>query len=655
MLKIVVKHIAILLLLVSFIAHAQGQTRRIDNLRNLFLQATSLSEQKEIAVSMCEEHYSLSSDSLLKYISWGEKYIEPGSADYFRIKNFRCRYLFKEGKLHEGLDLSDSLIQSISNKSNNESIYYDVAITRANGLIRNGDSKQAIELSFDLLTRAEKKNDTLQVLKSCILLGWANMELNQFTEAIKWLSKGINLTNNAVLLAKCSHLFSNIASSYNNIGNFDSAYFFINKALKFGYAIENLTQVANALNIRADLFLNQKNYIAAEKDMKDALEVRKKIGDMLYVTSDMAQLSSFYASVDQAAKGIAIAKEGIELAKKENNLSKLIFLYSALAENYLKANQLTNYSNTLQTIINLKDSLYKKNSGDAIAEMEVKYNLQKQQNIIITQNYALTRTRYLIIGSLILLLLGGLLGWALYRNYRLSEQKKMESALAQQKLLSYKAVELARENERKRIAADLHDNLGSYAAAIKVNVKYLQDNSGVKNDNFISQLDANAQSMVTQLGDTIWVLKNEYLPITGLADRFKLWVLRLMQNYPHIRYNYNERIEKDIEFTPARILHIFLMLKECVNNALKHSNCTEMRIDFYSSERWEISIQDNGKGFEPSVLSRGSGINNIKNRAKESGWTVEWQKLNPAGTKVIISGNLPTYDIPGEQKINTLL
>jgi signal transduction histidine kinase len=351
----------------------------------------------------------------------------------------------------------------------------------------------------------------------------------------------------------------------------------------------------------------------------------------------MAQLSFFYASTGQTDKGIEIAKRGLGLGQSANNITKLIFLYSALGENYHKANQPDEYNATLETIIRLKDSLYKKNSGDAIAEMEAKYNLQKQQNIIITQNYALTRSRYISIGSSLLFILGLLLLWVLYRNYRIIQKRKMEFAVAEQKMLSNKAVEFARESERKRIAADLHDNLGSYAAAITANVKYLREKQGSQDDAIMTQLDANAQSMVTQLSDTIWVLKNEYLPFTGLADRFKLWMLKLMQNYPLIKYHYNENIINDIEFTPARILNIFLMLKECVNNAVKHSNCTEIKIDFFSGFNWRISIEDNGRGFESSYISKGSGIDNIKNRAGESGWVVTWENVVPSGTRVVIA------------------
>ncbi len=637
MYRICCKLLLSILLVASVGCFAHAQTNKIDSLRNAFHFANKLSDRQRIILNICEQSYSLSADSLLKYVNTGLLIFPPGSKEYTRMKNYFSVYLFKSGMIKEGQLINDSLVKFSIDKKNIDNLGMDILSTRCSGLIRNGQNKEAIKQCFDMLQYAEPRKDSISIIKAYNLLGWANMELDQNAEAIKWLSKAM-LYSSGSQSDRISVIYANIASCYNNINKPDSAFHFIDLALKFSRSSENLTSLANSLNIRADMFINKKDYPAAESDMKDALEIRKHIGEPIYIISDMAQLSFFYASTNQTDKGIEIAKKGIALAEKSNNLTKLIFLYTALGENYKKAKLMNEYSSSLETIVGLKDSLYKNNSSDAIAEMEAKYELQKKENIIIRQQYALTRSKYLSIGVAVLFLLGLLLTWALYRNYSLTQKRKMESALAEQKLLSYKAVEQAEENERKRIAADLHDNLGSYAAAITANVKYLKDRPGNVDDAILSQLDGNAQNMVTQLGDTIWVLKNEYLPVTKLADRFKSWMLRLMQNYPHIKYHYQEDIIEDVEFSPSRILHIFLILKECVNNAVKHSNCTELRIAFFSDDYWSVTIEDNGTGFNNTNSSKGSGIANIKNRALECGWNVEWQKAFPSGARVIIRG-----------------
>ena len=631
------KIVIVACLLLMFMSFSFAQTNRINILRNVFERARTAEEKKNAVLNICEQSYSLSTDSLLRYIKIGQQIIPRESKDYTRLTNFYCIAIIKAGKIREGLAIGDSLIQHVVSEKEMDNTGMEILSTHCGALIRNGQNTEAIQEAFNMLSYAEPRKDTLGILKAYTLLGWANMELEQYPTAIKWLNKATVYSQDPVLTARNCVVYSNNASCYNNINRPDSAFYFIELALKYSRQIEHLTCLANSLNIRADMFINKKDYVSAEKDMKEALEVRQHIGEPLLIISDMAQLSFFYASTEQTDKGIEIAKRGLALAQTANNISKLIFLYTALGENYRRSNQQDEYNSILETIIGLKDSLYKKNSVDAIAEVEAKYNLQKQQNIILKQDYALRRSRYLNIGSSFLFLLGLLFLWILYRNYHMMQKRKMLIAVAEQKMLSNNAVEIARESERKRIAADLHDNLGSYAAAITANVKYLREKQETADDTIMAQLDTNAQSMVTQLSDTIWVLKNEHLSFTGLADRFKLWMLKLMHNYPQIKYHYTENIIKDIEFTPARILHIFLMLKECVNNAVKHSSCSQLKMEFFSDDYWRISIEDNGRGFDATYISKGSGIGNIKNRASESGWLVGWERVAPSGTRVVIS------------------
>ena len=333
-----------------------------------------------------------------------------------------------------------------------------------------------------------------------------------------------------------------------------------------------------------------------------------------------------------------MAQKGKAIAEETNNLSKLIFLYQALANNYKAGGQFEKRSEALEKLLSLKDSLAEKNSVKEIADIAARYELQKKENIIIQQQYALQRNRVIAIGSIVLFVLGTVLAWLLYRNYRLVQQKKYTSLLAEQMVRSEKEIHSAKENERKRISADLHDNLGAHAAAITSNVKYLKEESEGKYENLICQLDENAQNIVTQLNETIWVLKHESLPITTLADRYKLWMQRLMKNYPDVKYHYSESIKEDLEFSPTKILHIFFILKECVTNALKHSLCTELTINIISDKTWEILIQDNGIGIDLDKVPPYRGLHNISSRAKDCGCSVIWGNVKPSGTSVTISG-----------------
>jgi signal transduction histidine kinase/ribosomal protein S16 len=617
----------------------QAQTNRIDSLRKLWMLEKNPKHQEKILLALCENNFSLSADSLEKYVQQGLQIADKNSEAAIRFTNFYSFYYFKIGKPAKASLYLDSLLKRTATIPLSPSTLLEIHFHKTISLIRNNEYKEAINAALRMLALAEKNKDTLAVMRSYSLLGWANMELDNETEAIHWLNKGITVSKNEALLANVNSLFLNISSCYNLTDKPDSAHYYVNKGIAYSKQVENLTSEANGLNIRAAIYSRRDLKKEALLDLETALQIRKKIGDLHYIISDMGQLAHYYAYVKQANKGIAIALQGIELAKKSNNLYKLIYIKKGLFKNQEVKKEFKQCTETLVDIIQLKDSLYEKNTEDAIAEMSTKYELKKKENIILQQKNTLLQTKYISIASGISFVLASIIIWLLYRNYKHRQEVRLQRALSEEKLLSIQAIQQAEEKERKRIAADLHDNLGSYAAAISSNIGYLKQSSDGNTNLLIKQLDENAQGMVTQLSDSIWVLKNEHLSITKLADRFKVWLQRMMQNYPQVIYYYTENIEDDLEQTPATTLHLFLILKECITNTLKHSQCSEMHIQLESNPSFQFILEDNGIGLDVNKLNAGNGIENIRYRAKQCNVQVSWDKLEPSGTRVQLISN----------------
>lgn len=621
---------------ILFSIRSTGQTHRVDSLR-LLTSNTSKEVRKNAYLKLCEQNYSLSGDSIAQYVKQGIVLCNANEPALYQFKTYYSMYFLKMDKSKEAVHYLDSLLQGYLKTNKPDKISREISFYLSVSQVRNNQYKEAIQTALKILDEVENTNDTIAILRTFNVIGWANMELENEQEATKWLFKGIQLTSNPIILQQTSALYTNMASCYNVLRNYDSALYFVNKGIELGNASENLTILANGLNIRAAIHSHLKNEQLAVQDLEQALKIRKKIGDLYYIISDMALLSHYYAYIGHPEKGIPIAKQGIELAQQSGNSYKLIYLQKGLANNYEAAGMHKERAEVLVNVLHLKDSLYEKNTEDAIADIKTKYEVQKKENIIIQQQHALVKNRYFTIGALLIILLGSMIVWLSYRNIKHIQKQKVEQLLAQEKMHSLVAVQQAEENERKRIAADLHDNLGSYAAAISSNIRYLKEKDPNQDQVLINQLDENAQGIVTQLSDTIWILKNEHLPVTKLADRFKAWVQKLITNYPSITYHYNEQIEQDIELTPATILNIFLILKESLNNCLKHSGCKTIRIEIISTNFLSFSITDDGIGLSKTSKHEGLGLKNMEYRAKACDFNIEWQSVTPNGTKVVLT------------------
>lgn len=197
------------------------------------------------------------------------------------------------------------------------------------------------------------------------------------------------------------------------------------------------------------------------------------------------------------------------------------------------------------------------------------------------------------------------------------------------------------QEERERISRDLHDNLGAYAAAIASNVANINNGDNENNQTILKQLKNNSQSIISQLSATIWALNKEEISLTNVSDRFKVFIQKIQPNHPNININFKENIKIDQVLLPTAALHLFRIMQEAVNNAIKHSEGSVVTISIISEKSWTVTISDNGRGIAPGLpgTEGGNGLKNMKMRAKQSGWVIQWQKNTPEGTSVIISTN----------------
>ena len=634
--------IFILLLLLVINCSCFCQTARIDSIKKILTFSQQNEKERLFTLfEMCSQYNSLHPDSLYLYIQ-GAKRLLVGNknfADAALVAYYETLFYIKKGRIDTALiivekNLADKQVLAVPEVANK------FRLSKTGILIRQSKLKEALQNALEILHEAEKSNLPKDQIKAQIQTGWVYMELNQNNDALKWFFIALTTILKEDPALEPSVLNSNIAAVYNNLKKNDSATIYINRAILLATQMQELSYLCNSYYIYADICTDLGNISKAEQLLKKGIEIRKKIGDPFYIIADLAQLGKFYAKVKQYKNGVKTIKEGIKIATENKLNSKLLFLYTTLAENYKAANDLLNYSNTLKLIIELKDTLYSQNSAEAISDLQTKYEVQKKENTIIKQRLDLVTKNYWLYGSMILSFFTLLLIYNLFKNYRKKEKIKMEFMLAEEKRFAQVSIKEAQGNERKRIAADLHDNLGAYAAAISSSVDYLSVTpTAAGEQNILEELKSNAQQIVAQLNDTIWVLTKEELALTAISDRLKVFIQRLLNSYPTVQIDVMEKITIDYLLPPIQAFHLFKILQEGITNALRHSKCTTITICIESDTNWQVIIKDNGNGMAANLDTTfgGNGLQNMKKRSKEAGWLISWQQLHPKGTQLIVA------------------
>lgn len=643
---------AITILIVLFCNTAQAQTRTIDSLKTRLRGVTTASARIPLLLSLCEEHFSLNRDTLFALAQESTALTSRSGNSYQQdlAAIAMANAYYRWGWMDSSLAFINPLVQKGPGSSKAEQdIYFKAARLQALCYGGRSDFKNALNILYTIVGNAEKTKDSIVLGSNMNTIGSVLIGMDNNTSALDWLRRALSFTpTEKKFLGNRAAIYANMATLFLQAGKTDSARWMARQAVALSQSVENLNTLASALRIEAAIASSLHNYADAEAALKKMIEVRfLQNNDASMYVDDNLQLIDFYMDTGQYQKAIATCKERLvqgnvydTSANGGKTLSNIISLrlvyYEALAKCYQKVGDMRNYQATLEELITAKDSFYKINSAEAIAEMQTKYEVEKKENTIIQQRLDLTRKNYVFYGSLLLTVIVVLFGIFLFRNFRKKQLLKHQFAMQAEKKNTEEGIRAAEEKERKRIAADLHDNLGAYAASISSNLDQLtQGNNPGTQQNAMEQLRANADAIVSELSDTIWALNKTALPISTISDRIKLLIRRIQPSYPSVMMEVAEEIETDPVLLPSQAFHLFRIVQEAVNNALRHSGCSNLFVKVYSGKSWRIQIQDNGRGM-PHNAAPGNGLYNMQSRAKSEGWSLAWRTTNP-GTTVEIS------------------
>lgn len=202
--------------------------------------------------------------------------------------------------------------------------------------------------------------------------------------------------------------------------------------------------------------------------------------------------------------------------------------------------------------------------------------------------------------SLVILVTAGIL-FAIYR-YRLQ-----------------KAIEM--ERLRTRIATDLHDDIGATLSSISMysdTVKQQVKETLPHLEPVLDKMGENSRDMVNSMSDIVWAINPEH-------DEGEKLILR-MENYARdicalkgirLQFDADAKI-RSLRFSLAQRKNIYLIFKESVNNALKYSLAKNIHVQVArNGNKIVLTIQDDGKGFDPETVKRGNGLKNLYIRAAE--------------------------------------
>lgn len=191
---------------------------------------------------------------------------------------------------------------------------------------------------------------------------------------------------------------------------------------------------------------------------------------------------------------------------------------------------------------------------------------------------------------------------------------------------------------RRRIARDLHDDMGSTVSSIRFFSELAQNQLAkhpAEAHNMLARINQSAATLSESIQDIVWAISARHDNIEDLAARIRAFGLKISEAR-------NIQFLADIPTSfPALALrpdtrrNIYLIFKEAMNNAAKYAECNQVEVSLRLERRkLTLEIKDNGKGFDPASTHYGNGIANMRQRAADINGRLDVQTAPGKGVRI---------------------
>ncbi|MEP7141720.1 MAG: sensor histidine kinase [Ferruginibacter sp.] len=457
------------------------------------------------------------------------------------------------------------------------------------------DKKNALKYAQACYLLCKKMKDQLKTSVACITLASAKIELKDYegVEAYLFESKKIcDSLLNYVSLGRTWSLFGLLVIGRDNDNNKAIQYF--EKALQSFERSGSQFEVAASHQRLGEAYSIAGNYAKAKSEITKAIEMAKQLGVLQIELHSLKSLS--------------------ELEEKNNRQPEAL-------------KRLKEY-NVINDSLNIETRLKEVNALETKYETKIKeyqiIQLQKEkelQELSIQQKSSLN---YFLLATLATSMI---VGFLVYRNLRNRRQLgKQQEELQQQRiselekdkqLVAVDSMLKGQEEERSRLAKDLHDGLGGLLSGVKFSLTNMKDKLIVTPDNmavFERSLDM-IDGSIMELRRVAHNMMPEMLTRFGLDEALKEYcntintTKLLMVKYQSV--GMDSGTERSIEII------IYRIVQELLNNIMKHAGATEVFVQLVKeNNRLNVVVEDNGRGFDTAMLkdNKGAGITSIRSR-----------------------------------------
>ena len=521
------------------------------------------------------------------------------------------------------------------------------------GLLHNNSNDYETAVYYylkaeDAYLKIDPRHSDLSILYSNISITYGT--INKFEEGIYYSKKGLDWAKNGKDKNSLMVAYYGYGGNLVNAKKGDSGLAYLDTAKMLATEINDPNYIYSADFMKAMYYYNSKQYRKAIEYYSRLLEFCRQYNFAPGMANNYLNLAACEAELKmpkEAAKHLDSSAKIFDY--REYNTSKQMY-FENYAEVYRQLGQFDKAFAYKDSVGVIKDSIYRADNIKQIEFRQARYSYEKQQNDIRQledekeiQRLALRQKstlNYLLIGGALILLVIFLLSLRNYQQNKKLHQQRIVELETEKKLAATEAVLKGEEQERSRLAKDLHDGLGGMLSGIKYSLNTMKGNLVMTPENNIA-FERSVEMLDGSIREMRRVAHNmmpEALVKFGLDVALKDFCNDINQSGAlNIKYQSIGVEGAAIDQTLA--ITIYRIVQELINNTIKHAEASTAIVQVSKNgDQISVTVEDDGKGFDPAILnqSKGIGWSNIQNRIEFLKGTMDVQSAPGEGVSVHI-------------------
>lgn len=635
----------ILTLFIGYFSNAQS-AKRVDSLLHLFTISKSDSAKVMLLIKVSAVYARSDFDSSLFYIDKAKSLADEKKiiACAPNINTAYAEYYYYHNDYQKSNEYTlKNLV--IAEKNKDDKLLAKTYNNLAAIYNHFGNYKSAIEYALKCLDLSEKTKDSASFPIRNLTASNTYYNLKQYDKAILYSQRAIDFGqrfNNSFAIMMG---MNNLASSYSELHRIDSAIYLFGKQLAFAQKEKDLVNTTYALiNLTNNSFLNG-NATDVIKYADMLMSMKEQMPDK----NTQAEIAQSLALRYMMQKNYTAAKNeldsGIVLAIGENANEPLRNLYQTYSKLYFLQNNIKAAENYSYKFDSLTEAANLKELNFYLEDLEMKYETAKKEDQIKWQQAEIERKSNLIytlvIGGIAILIIS-FLSIRNFRNRQKLQFLKIDELEKEKQLTATEAVLKGEEQERTRLAKDLHDGLGGMLSGIKYSLSNMKGNIIMTPDNaqaFERSIDM-LDSSIREMRRVAHNMMPEVLVKFGLDAALKEYCNEIENSgVIHTSYHSIDLEKLHIEQTVA--VTLYRIVQELVNNVIKHAAAKNVLVQAHYTEAGKlltVTVEDDGKGFDIKALPQTSGIGwkNIQNRLEFLKGKLDFKSEVGKGTSILL-------------------